>query len=201
MNKILRMRKSVWAAICIWLGLMRGFELPAQDESALPKISHSVSLDVFNITLTPDALLRILGRTKSGFSIGYSPVLQNVDQPKGAFVERMQQANVPQIRRTSSTRTRCTNTTPPPPPLPPVSTLQPVNPVPPLTCTQVTEQHICQTIIYGGRTRTHCHTNVCCIRGGVINHCVKVSSSSYGSTRFRTTTTTTCVSHLSCRVY
>jgi hypothetical protein len=196
MSKILRIRKSIWAAICLWLGLVRGYELPAQVETALPKISNSSSLNVFNLTLTQDSLLRIFGRGVNGTSLGYSPVLRNVDQPKGAFVESMQQANVPQIRRTSTTRTRCTRTTPTPPPLPPVSTLQPVNPVPPVTCTQITEQHICTTIL----GRTHCHTNVCCIRGGVLNHCVKVSSSSYGGTHFRTTTTTTCVSHLSCRI-
>ena len=193
MNRILQVRKSVWAAICLWLGLVRGYQLPAQVVTAQPRIYSTAALEIFNISLTRDSLLRVFGNTTRGYSLGYSPVMQNVDQPTGAFVNRMQQA-APLISRPITTgRTgsgTCSPPTPTPPPLPPVSTLPTAQPVPPLTCTQITEQNICTSML----GRTHCHVNVCCLRGGAIDHCAKISSYSYsngypGGTTTRGTTT------------
>ena len=195
MDKILQIRKSVWAAICIWLGLVRGYEAPAQPEPTPIRLHNTVALNVFNVSMSGDWFFRLLGKGADVSSFESGPIMQNSDQPKVSFVGRLQQSTRPAIIRTTNT-TSCTKPTPPPPPLPPVSTLPTAAPVPPLTCTAITEQFICTSIL----NRTRCHTNVCCIRGGSVNHCAKVSSYSYTTrTHFHTTwTSTTCVTHLSC---
>lgn len=199
MKRILSLRSSLWAVICIWLGLSRLYELPIQGEAPVQKINSSIGLDVFNISLTNSSFLRILGRTPTGISFGLGPISQLIDQPIGAFVERMQQGVVPAARLPTTrtrTTTRCISPHPTPPPLPPVSTVPTAKPVPPLSCTRVQQETVCVNISH----KTSCAVSVCCIRPGAASRCVKVSSYSYGGggTHFRSTTTTTCVSHLSC---
>jgi hypothetical protein len=179
MQKILRVRNSLWAAICIWLAFARSQQLPAQVKIAVPKISSTNSLNIFNISLTRDSLLRILGRT-NGISSGYSPVLQNVDQPKGAFVGRLQAATLLNATPNAAfTTDQCSAPpAPTPPPLPPVSILPTANPVPPVSCTQVQQETVCVGLL----GRVQCEVNVCCLRPNAASRCAVVSVYSYTTT-------------------
>jgi hypothetical protein len=180
MNKILQVRKSVWVAICIWLGFARGYDLQVRAEVVVPEIHNSFALDVFNIPLTRDSLLRIFGRSTNGIS-GYSTVLQHVDQPTGAFVESLLHFAIPPAAAAAGGSTNSCNAGPTPPPLPPVTTLPTETPVP-VSCTQITENEVCHGIIFSSYTLVHCAVNVCCLKGGAANHCAVVSSWSYTTT-------------------
>jgi len=179
MAKILQLRKSIWTAICIWLGLLRGYQLPAQLPTAYMGVQQTMSLDLFNISLSRGSLFRFLGGQSNAGAVKIGRVLYNVEQPTAAFVEPLQKSVAPGIIRTTSrTTSRCHSTTPAPPPLPPVSTIPTAPPVPPVSCTQVTEQVICHTIL----RRTHCIVNLCCLHnGGAIDYCTRLSSYSYTS--------------------
>lgn len=179
MQKILRIRKSIWAAICIWLAFARTQQMPAQVEILLPKISTTHSLNIFGISLTRDSMLRILGRTASGTSFAYGSALHSVDQPKGAFVDRLLTTSL--LNAAPNASTSCPGpTAPTPPPLPPVSTLPTTKPIPPASCTQIRETAPCVTFYPGtGIAYVRCVDRICCLRAGAGTQCATVSSWSY----------------------
>jgi len=197
MNKMRQIRKSVWIAICIWLGFAKSYE-SAQAEVTVPEITRNVALDILKAPLMPDPLLSIFSRTANGIRFGYSPVLRNVDDPKVAFVDLFLRAARPARMRYSSSfyspttpgTGGCGTGNPSPPPLPPVSTVPgPTgNPVPPLSCTQITQHTVCVKI---GDSLVHqCVVNDCCLRGNAIDHCAQVSAYSYISGILPGTSTT-----------
>jgi len=197
MKKILQVRKSVWAVICLCLGLANGYEASAQLTTAQPKIYRTFALDFF----------KVFGRITNEISFGQSLFVQNVDQPKSAFVDRLQNSSLPAPKpaegrtTTRSSRTSNCSDTNPLPPLPPVSTLPTPTPPLPVSCTNATLHEVCATTIYRGeRGRVSCDIKLCCLRGGKINYCTTVSKYTYEYSEYPTTTYTTCLTHLSCMV-
>ena len=214
MKKIRQLHRGIWLALCIWFGIAQSQEAGIQAE-VTPSDGTGQRFKFEAMSKAP--ALRSATRMLIEMTSKSSRVFRNMDDPKGAFVNRLQQTQQSNSKRAAnSTRVQtytggspisrtlpitthpgtgilCSAPPPPTPPPAPISTLPgPTgNPVPPASCTQVTEHTVCTAIIYGDGIIHHsCYNKVCCLRGNAIDHCATISSATFNTGTTTTTTTT-----------